>query len=104
MTIPEVFAKLPEYFQTGSIDKPVTIYFSLDDNKYTVKMTADSCVVEDGKTADDAVVLKTSGELFRKMVFENYMPGPKEFMTGKLKTNNPGGLMVLKKAFKFPNG
>ena len=101
MTIPELFAKLPEYYLTGKVDKETIIYFSLDDDKYTVRMTPDACVVEEGKTADNATFLKTTGEIFLKMALENYTPGAREFMTGKLKTNNPGGLMVLKKAFKF---
>lgn len=101
-TIPEIFALLPSYFVPGAVSKDMTIYFSLDDYKYTVTMTATDCKVEEGKTVENAVFLKTTADMFTKMVMENYTPGMKEVMTGALKTNNPGALMVLKKAFKFP--
>lgn len=103
-TIPEIFSQLPDYFVPGAVSKAMTIYFSIDDFKYTVSMDAEKCVVEEGKTVEDAVFLKTNADLFTKMVLEGYTPGMREVMSGKLKTNNPGGLMVLKKAFRFPTG
>lgn len=101
MTIEEIFQNLPGHFVKGAVSKPMDIYFSLGDYKYTVSMDAEKCTVAEGKTTENAVFLKTSPELFIKMITENYTPGMKEVMSGALKTNNPGGLMVLKKAFKF---
>lgn len=102
MTIPQLFAAMPGRYRAGKVDRPMTYYFSIGDHKYTVKVDPTTCVVEDGKTVENAdCVLKTTPELFEKMVIHGKMPGPIDIARGKVKTNDTGALMKLRELFDF---
>ncbi len=102
MTIPEIFDAMPGRYRKGSAARPSTFYFSIGDHKYTVKVEPDGCTVASGKTVDNAdVVLKTTPELFEKMVVKGKMPGALDIARGKIKTNDPGALKSLRDYFDF---
>lgn len=102
MTIEQIFAEMPKRFRPGSASKPSTFYFSVGDHKYTVHIKPDGCEVESGKTVDNAdVVLKTTPELFEKMVIKGKMPGAFDIARGKVKTNDPMALKQLRDFFDF---
>jgi putative sterol carrier protein len=95
-----IFANLPESFVTGVFSKPTSFYFSLENIKKTVQCTADSCMVSDGRTVENAdCVCKTSQDFFLKIWEENYRPGMKDFMSGTIKSNNPGALQEFLRSF-----
>lgn len=95
-----IFNRLPESFVAGVFAKPTSFYFSLGDIKKSVQCGADSCTVSDGRTVDNAdCVCKTSPEFFLKIWEENYRPGMKDFMTGTIKSNNPGALQDFLRSF-----
>ena len=95
-----IFNRLPESFVAGVFAKPTSFYFSLGDLKKSVQCSADSCTVSDGRTVDNAdCVCKTSPEFFLKIWEENYRPGMKDFMTGTIKSNNPGALQDFLRSF-----
>ena len=99
-TVPEIFDSMTKIYKKGSIQEDRTYYFSLDDYKYTVKFEKDKIKVEEGKTVDEAdCVLKTSPEMFVK-VWEGYKPSMMDFMSGKIKSNNPTMLQDFAGAFK----
>lgn len=100
-TIPEIFDAMPSRYQPGKIDEDKTFYFSLGDDKFTVTITPEKCVVEKGKTEEADVVLKTTPKLFEKMVIQGKMPGALDIARGKIKTNNPVALKDLKNYFDF---
>ncbi|WP_321367111.1 hypothetical protein [uncultured Desulfuromusa sp.] len=88
--IEQIFAEIPQNFQSGSTDEPVSIYFSIDDVKKTVQMSASGCQIDNGRTVDDAdCVCKTSSEFFLKVWNEGYKPGLKDFLSGAIKSNKP---------------
>ena len=66
-------------------------------------VSKDKCEVKPGKpesgTAD--CVLKTSPDIFTKIVREAYTPGPAEFMSGAIKSNDVGLLMTFQKVFQL---
>jgi putative sterol carrier protein len=96
----EIFTGLPKSFVAGIFSKPTNFYFSLGDIKKSVQCTADSCTVSDGRAVDNAdCVCKTSQEFFLKIWEENYRPGLKDFMTGTIKSNNPGMLQEFLRSF-----
>ncbi|MCS6886242.1 MAG: SCP2 sterol-binding domain-containing protein [Acidobacteriota bacterium] len=98
-TVPEVFAEMKKKYVKGKMKKDCTYYFSLEDYKYTVTFEGGRILIEEGKTVDEAdCVLKTSPEMFVKM-WEGYKPSMMEFMSGKVKTNNPTLLQEFVKAF-----
>jgi putative sterol carrier protein len=100
--IKKIFDSMPSRYIKGSVDKLTTFYFSIGDEKYTVKITKEAATVENGKTVENAdVVLKTTPELFEKMVIHGKMPGPLDIARGKVKTNDPGALKRLRDYFDF---
>ncbi len=99
-----LFEELGTKFQPCSVAKPTSFYFTLGTDehaKWTVVMDAQKCDIRPGKpeggTAD--CVLKTSPDIFRKIVREAYTPGVAEFMSGAVKSNDVELLMTFQKAF-----
>lgn len=101
-----LFAELEGKFDSGAVDKPVSFYFTLGDDanaKWTVRISKDKCEVKPGKpeggTAD--CVLKTSPDIFTRIVREAFTPGPAEFMSGAIKSNDVSLLMTFQKVFQL---
>lgn len=99
-----LFDELPKRFLPGRVDNPVSFYFTLGaepEAKWTVEVSPSECRVVNGKsdtgTAD--CVLKTSPELFTRIVREGYQPGVPEFMSGQVKSNDVGLLQTFTRAF-----
>ena len=100
--VAEVFRLLPARFQVGRISKTLVYYFSIDEEKWTVTISPDLCVVERGKKAAEAdCFVKTSTEIFLSTIRGEYMPSMKDIITGKLKTNNPILLSTFKSVFQL---
>jgi len=100
--VPAIFDNMPSRYKAGSASKPRSFYFSIGDHKYTVFVDADTCRVEKGKTTESAdVILKTTPELFERMVIRGKLPGALDIARGKVKTNDPGGLQSLREMFDF---
>jgi long-chain acyl-CoA synthetase len=98
-----VFRELELRFVRGSVEQPVSFYFSLGDSeRWTVRITESSCEVRPGKVSGSAdCVLKTSPAMFTRIVRERYMPSPAEFMAGAIKSNNIALLFTFQKAFQL---
>jgi len=101
-----LFAHLEQKFKPGQVPGPVSFYFTLGNDaqaKWTVQVDPQNCIIKPGKpdsgTAD--CVLKTTAEIFTKIVHEAYVPGPAEFMSGAVKSNDVGLLMTFQKAFQL---
>ena len=98
--IERIFDEMPRRYIVGTAERPGTYYFSVGPHKYTVRITPESCTVEPGKVDDRAdCVLKTTPELFEKMVIRGKLPGPFDIMKGKVKTNDPIALKKLRTMF-----
>jgi putative sterol carrier protein len=89
--VEEIFAQLPGLYRADSIKTRTSYYFSLDDVKKTIVLTPEDCTVTDGRLEADCVC-KTSSQLFLKIWNEGYRPGMKDFLSGAIKSNNPGAL------------
>ncbi len=99
-----LFSELQSKFQKDAVDKPVSFYFTLGNDekaKWTVVVSKDACEVKLGKPAGGTAdcVLKTSAEIFTKIVRDSYTPGPSEFLSGAIKSNDVGLLMTFQKVF-----
>ncbi len=99
-----LFAELEGKFQKDAVDKPVSFYFTLGSDekaKWTVVVSKEACEVKLGKPAGGTAdcVLKTSAEIFTKIVRDAYTPGPSEFLSGAIKSNDVGLLMTFQKVF-----
>jgi long-chain acyl-CoA synthetase len=97
-----VLAELKARFVPGSVDAPLSFYFSLGAERWTVVLGPDGCQVSPGKAVDNAdCVLKTAPSMFRRIICEAYTPEPGEFVSGVVKTNNIAHLFTLQKAFQL---
>ena len=96
----DIFSTMQQQYQKGVFTVPTTFYFSIDDTRKTVKLDADGCSVEDGKTLEEAdCVCKTSWEMFSSIWNDGYRPGIMDFMGGAIKSNDPQLLQQLLTAF-----
>ena len=98
-----VFRELERRFVAGAVDAPVSFYFALGDSeRWTVRINQERCEVTPGKVANPAdCVLKTSPDMFRRIVHEHYTPSPAEFMAGAIKSNNIALLFTFQRAFQL---
>ena len=99
-----IFKTLHGKFGKSRIDTQVSYYFSLgsaDDAKWTVVVDADTCSIHQGKPKVGAAdcVIKTSPEIFRRMIEESYTPSIDEFLNGTIKTNEVPLLMRFQAVF-----
>jgi long-chain acyl-CoA synthetase len=101
-----LFQELEQKFDPKAVESPVSFYFTLGNDanaKWTVRVTKDKCEVRPGKPEGGSAdcVLKTSQEIFTKIVREAYTPGPSEFLSGAIKSNDVGLLMTFQKVFQL---
>lgn len=99
-----IFEELTTKFEKDQVDQTVTYYWSLgnnDDQKWTIQVSANNCTINPGKPEQADCVIKTSPEIFRKIVQESYIPSFDEFMNGTIKTNAPDLLMRFQSVFKL---
>jgi long-chain acyl-CoA synthetase len=100
----ELFQELEGKFDKARVEKPVSFYFTLGSDtyaKWTVLCDREKCEIRQGKpeggTAD--CVLKTSAEIFTRIVRDSYVPGPAEFISGAVKSNDIELLLTFQKIF-----
>jgi long-chain acyl-CoA synthetase len=101
-----LFTELGTKFKPGSTERPISFYFTLGGDahaKWTVKVDRESCSIRPGKPDGDAAdcVLKTSPEIFERIVREAYVPGPAEFLSGAVKSNDIELLLTFQKVFEL---
>jgi long-chain acyl-CoA synthetase len=101
-----LFRDLEKKYVAGKIDKPITFYFTLgsdEESKWTATLTPSSCRIELGKPAGGSAdcVVKTSADMFSKIIREAYMPTPIEVMSGQIKSNDVGLLATFQEAFNL---
>jgi len=101
-----VFRELEQRFKAGSIEQPISFYFSLGDTeRWTVRVSGEHCEVVPGKVSSPAdCVLKTTPDMFTRIVREKYTPSPAEFMSGTVKSNNIQLLFTFQKVFQLQSG
>lgn len=101
--IKAVLEQMEKRFKPNAIDKETTFYFSLGEGageKWTLTVGPTTCKYAEGKPEKDAdCFLKTSSDMFIDMITGKYTPGMMDFMRGKIKSNDPMRLKVLKDVF-----
>ncbi len=98
----DLFAELQERFVAGAVDRPLSYYFALGEDRWTVRVSRDACEVMPGKVVNPAdCVLKTTPAIFTRIVREAYTPSPAEFVSGAVKSNNINLLFTFQKVFQL---
>jgi long-chain acyl-CoA synthetase len=95
-------AALPGRFRPGAVDRTTTYYLTLGPapgNRWTVTGGPTSCQIVAGKPAQADCVLKTTAELFLRLLAGQWKPGPMDFLAGRIKTNDIELLRGLQQAF-----
>ena len=88
--IAKIFKGLPKRFNKANVKTERTYYFSLgDEEKWTVRIGKDKCSVKKGKSDDADCFFKGSADLFLQVWNGTHTLGPVDFLTGKVKSNNP---------------
>lgn len=96
----DIFRTLQERFKKGVFTVPTTYYFSIDDIRKTLTLDAESCLIEEGKTVEEAdCVCKTSAAMFSRICNDGYRPGVMDFMSGAVTSSAPHLLPQLLVAF-----
>jgi long-chain acyl-CoA synthetase len=101
-----LFAELGAKFRVGEVERPVSYYVTLgndDTAKWTVRVDARACDVRPGKPENGQAdcVLKTTPEIFAKIVRESYVPSPADFLSGAFKSNDVTLLMTFQRVFQL---
>ena len=92
--IAKIFKGLSKRYVGSNIKKPTTFYFSLDeDEKWTVALEPGKCTVKPEKSENADCFFKASKQMFLDVWSGKSTPTVMDFMTGKIKSNNP---MMLK--------
>jgi uncharacterized OB-fold protein/putative sterol carrier protein len=95
-----VFQALPSRFRRELVEEDLSFYFSIDDEQWTVVVTVETCVVEQGKAVDRAdCFLKTTREIFLGTINGTYTPTMTDLILGRVKTNNPFLLQKFRELF-----
>lgn len=102
----KLFAELEAKFRAGEVEKPISYYVTLGSDelaKWTVQVDARGCAVRPGKPDGGQAdcVLKTSPEIFAKIVRESYIPSPADFLSGVVKSNDVALLLTFQKVFQL---
>ena len=84
----ELFTTMASRFQPSKCDAPITYYFSIGSEKWTVFVSPEGCEAKEGRVDSADCVIKADPKLFLKMVKEGKMPGPLDIARGKVKTND----------------
>jgi len=100
--IEQLLNNLRGRYRPEIVKQKTTYYLSLGENsleKWTVTLTPTSCDFVSGKVGDADCVLKMPADLFAQLLAGTYKPGPMDFFSGKIKTNDLGQLRQLQLAF-----
>ena len=101
--IAKVFKGLPKRFNKANVKAERRYYFSLgDDEKWTVHILKDKCVVRQGNSEDADCFFKGSKQMFLDVWNGRYVPTAADFLLGKIKSNNPMLLKDFVAAFQKP--
>jgi long-chain acyl-CoA synthetase len=102
----KLFGELEGKFKAGEVDKAVSYYVTLGNDelaKWTVRVDGKGCEVRPGKPEGGQAdcVLKTSPEIFTKIVRESYVPSPADFLSGAVKSNDVTLLLTFQRVFRL---
>ena len=97
--IEKIFTEFPNKYVPGVVDRDLTYYFAIGEEKWTVFVTPESCEAKKGKLVEKAdCFVKSDPKLFLNMVLRNKMPGMMDIARGKIKASD---LNLLKKMADF---
>jgi putative sterol carrier protein len=99
--VEEVFEGLRQRFNKANVTAERSYCFSLGEGgAWTVRLTREACEVERGKDEKADCYCEGPAELFLDVWNGKRELGPMDFLTGKVKSNNPMLLRDFARAFQ----
>lgn len=99
--IAKIFKGLPRRFNKKNVKSERSYYFSLgDDEKWTVHVGKAKCTVEKGNAGEADCFFKGPAELFLDVWNGTHQLGAGDFLSGRVKSNNPLLLKEFVAAFQ----
>jgi hypothetical protein len=95
----EIFEAMPARFVPGKAPRALTYYFSVGDDRWTLRVDKATCSVSPGKTEGADCVVKAHPDVFVNLVLHGKAPGALDIARGRFKTNDPSLLLTLKDCF-----
>jgi len=95
-----ILAALPGRFIPGKLTREVSYYFSIGDQKVTLRLGPQRCEVVPGNAGNADCVVKADPAVFEKLVVHGQAPGALDIARGRFKTSDVGLLSLLKDAFR----
>jgi len=97
------FQSLASKFSTERVDRSMSWYFSMGDVRWTVIIDESGCQVVEGRPPSGSAdcVVKSTPDIIQKLILESYVPGPTEFVSGVIKTNDIPGLIEFSRVFNL---
>ena len=96
-----IFKGLCKRFNKANVTAERSYYFSLGQGeKWTIDITRETCSVRQGENADADCYFEGPAELFLAVWNGEHKLGPVDFLTGRVKSNNPILLKDFVKAFQ----
>jgi hypothetical protein len=98
-TAESLFGILGQRFRPGRATKTIVYHFCIDDRDWTLIVSSEAFEVLDGKPPAPDCYLKTTSEILIGTVRGEYTPSFSDFLSGKIRSNNPQVLLTLKSVF-----
>ncbi len=95
----ELITSFQSRYVPGKVDRTITYYFSIGDEKHTLVVTPTAATVTPGKPENADCVVKAHPDTFLDLVLRGKQPGPLDIARGRFKTNDVGLLMKLRACF-----
>jgi long-chain acyl-CoA synthetase len=104
-----VFTDLGKRYDSTRIERPLSWYFALGPKggpRWTVMVDKQQCTIQQGRppTGKADCVVKTSADIFTRIVKEAYVPEPQQFISGAIKTNDIPLLIEFSRVFNLTEG
>ncbi len=94
-----LIASFQSRYVPGHVDRTITYYFSIGEEKHTLVVTPTSATVTAGKPENADCVVKAHPDVFLALVLNGKQPGPLDIARGRFKTNDVGLLLKLRPCF-----
>jgi hypothetical protein len=96
----KIFAEVERDFKKNTFKEKRIFYFNIEGIEKTVTIDSKGFTVEDGKTIENPdCQCEIKREILEKIWYENYKPSFIDFVSGKIRANNPYLLKEFMKAF-----
>ena len=95
----DLIASFQSRYVPGQVDRTVTYYFSIGEEKHTLVLTPTTCQVSPGRPANADCVVKAHPDVFLALVLHGKQPGPLDIARGRFKTSDVGLLLKLRSCF-----